>query len=87
MSGGAADAALMKFTKCLADEGAPYGVRSNAISPGFTKTEWWEGILVGAGAIMGVTPDQAKKKLLGTMPLGRPAEPEENANVVVFLAL
>ena len=34
LTGGSADAALMHFTKAIADEGAPYGIRSVGINPG-----------------------------------------------------
>lgn len=84
--GGAADGALMNFTKSLADEVAKDGIRVNAISPGFTRTERWEILVAGSGAMMGVAPDVAERHLLSTMPLGRPAEMTEIASVALFLA-
>ncbi|WP_169546444.1 SDR family oxidoreductase [Sneathiella aquimaris] len=83
--GGAGDGALMNFTKSLADDVAAFGVRVNAISPGFTRTERWEVLVAGSGAMMGVSPEQAEKALLSSMPLGRPAEMEEIASTVLFL--
>lgn len=83
--GGAGDGALMNFTKSLADDVASQGVRVNAVSPGFTRTERWKTIVAGAGAMHGVAPDQAERALLTTMPLGRPAEMQEIASAVLFL--
>lgn len=86
MIGGAGDAVLMNFTKGLADELAKDGVRVNSVSPGFTKTENWDLIVLGVGAMMGAKPEDAETTLLSTMPMGRPAQPTEIANVVTFLA-
>lgn len=86
MIGGAGDAVLMNFTKGLANELAKDGVRVNAVSPGFTQTENWDLIVLGAGAMMGAKPEDAEATLLSTMPMGRPAQPAEIANVVTFLA-
>lgn len=84
--GGAADAALINFTKGLANEVAADGVRVNAISPGFTRTERWDALVRGSGRMMQVAEADAEQSLLSTMPLGRPALPHDIANAVVFLA-
>lgn len=85
MIGGAADAALMNFTKGFADEIAKDGVRVNSISPGFTKTERWEEILVNVGRMNGVAPEKAEELLISSMPLGRAAEMSEIAKTALFL--
>ncbi|MFC4243408.1 SDR family NAD(P)-dependent oxidoreductase [Gryllotalpicola reticulitermitis] len=71
---GSTKAALVLLTKAWADEFGPSGVRVNAVSPGPTRTE--------GTAVMGDGLDQ----LAQTLPLRRPAQPEEIAAAVGFLA-
>lgn len=86
MIGGAANAALLNFTKALADEGAPHGILVTGVNPGPIRTERWEGILVRWGAAKGVTPLEAERQILNGVPLKRPGTADEVANLVVFLA-
>ena len=86
MIGGAANAALLNFTKALADEGAPHGILVTGVNPGGIRTERWEGILVKWGAAKGVTPAEAERDILKSVPLRRPGTAEEVANLVIFLA-
>ena len=62
------------FTKALAKEVAPFGVRVNAIAPGFIETE----ILSGFN-------EEQMKKITETIPLGRVGSVEEVAGVVEYL--
>jgi NAD(P)-dependent dehydrogenase (short-subunit alcohol dehydrogenase family) len=86
MIGGVADAALMNFTKALANDVVATGVRVNAVSPGFVRTERWSSIAIGAGRMLGAREEDAEKVLMSTMPMGRPAEMNEIAKAVAFLA-
>jgi 3-oxoacyl-[acyl-carrier protein] reductase len=86
MIGGAANAALLNFTKGLADEGAPHGILVTGVNPGGIRTERWDGMLAKWGAAKGVTPDEAERQIMQGVPLRRPGTPEEVANLVVFLA-
>jgi 3-oxoacyl-[acyl-carrier protein] reductase len=72
----AAKAAIIAFTKSLALEVAPYGVRVNAIAPGLTAT---------ARVMTGHT-EAEWRRLSETIPMGRAAEPNEIAEAVGFLA-
>lgn len=63
------------FTKALAKEVSPYGVRVNAVAPGFIDTEILSGI-----------KDDYRAKVLAQIPFGRIGEPKEVAAVVSFLA-
>ena len=71
---GSSKAALVLLTKSWAAEFGPAGVRVNAISPGPTRTE--------GTAPMGEAVDQ----LAAAGPAGRPAQPEEIAAAIAFLA-
>ena len=86
MIGGAANAALLNFTKALADEGAPHGILVTGVNPGGIRTERWDGMLQKWGAAKGVTPADAEREILKGVPLKRPGTSDEVANLVVFLA-
>mgnify|MGYP001791429842 CR=1 FL=1 len=71
----AAKAGLIGFTKSLARELGPRGVRVNAVAPGYVITDMTSEL-----------PDEMKAKILENTPLGRLATPEEIASVIAFLA-
>ncbi len=70
----AAKAGLLGFTKTAAQELARYGITVNAICPGFIETDMVANI-----------PEEAREKLLKTVPLGRFGQPEEVACAVRYL--
>ncbi len=85
----AAKAALNAYSKSLANEVAPYGVRVLSVLPGMVKTPLMEEYLEGLAASMKISREEALQVLTakaGNLPLGRMAEPEEIANMVAFLA-
>jgi len=86
MIGGAANAALLNFTKALADEGAPHGILVTGVNPGGIRTERWDAMLVKWGAAQGVSPEEAERRIMQGVPLRRPGTPDEVANLVAFLA-
>jgi len=67
---------IITFTKGLAKELAPFGVRVNAVSPGVIDTHYHEQFS---------TPEMMKGYVAG-IPLGRVGTPEEVASVICFLA-
>ncbi len=84
-----AKAALAAYSKGLANEVAPSGVRVNSVAPGFIRTDAAERFLARHMRESGLSREAALEELmrsLGGIPLGRPAEPEEVAEVIAFLA-
>lgn len=86
MMGGTANAALINFTKALADLGARSNVLVTAVSPGPVKTERWDNLVRQQAAAAGKDVEAYAKEQSATMPLGRIALPEEVADLVCFLA-
>lgn len=71
----AAKAGIIGFTKSLALETAKKGITVNAIAPGFVRTPMVEKI-----------PKEVLAKIVEGIPVGRLAETQEIARVVLFLA-
>jgi 3-oxoacyl-[acyl-carrier protein] reductase len=84
--GGAANAALVNFTKGLADLGAKSNILVTAVSPAATRTERWDAMIVRQAEALGKTVEQVRAESEGAYPLGRIALPEDVADLVVFLA-
>ena len=71
----ASKAGLIGLTKSLARELCGYGVRVNAIAPGFIRSQMTD-----------VLKDEVKEQILSQIPLKAMGEPEDVAAAVVFLA-
>jgi NAD(P)-dependent dehydrogenase (short-subunit alcohol dehydrogenase family) len=85
----AAKAALANYSKGLSKEVSPKGVRVVRVSPGWVETDGAVGLVNELAATRGTDYDGARKMLmdsLGGIPIGRPAKPEEVADLVAFLA-
>ena len=85
----AAKSALATYSKGLANEVAPAGVRVNTVAPGWIRTDGSEGMIarrMNEGGIARETALVDLMQTLGGIPLGRPAEPEEVADAITFLA-
>ncbi len=86
LAGGAANAALLLATAGLAYAYASKGVRVVGVSPGVTKTERVAQGLAAEAKRANISEEQAYRQMIARLPMGRPAEPEEIADIVVFAA-
>lgn len=84
--GGAANAALVNFTKGLADLGAASGILVTAVSPAATRTERWDQLMVQQAQGSGRSVEDVRAEAERAYPLGRIARPEDIADLVCFLA-
>jgi NAD(P)-dependent dehydrogenase (short-subunit alcohol dehydrogenase family) len=71
----AAKAAIIAFTKAVAQEVAPAGIRVNCIAPGWIDTP-----------ILNNLPEEMRSQMTQMTPLGRIGSPDEVASVALFLA-
>ena len=86
LAGGAANAALMLATAGLANAYASQGIRVNAINPGLTRTDRLQEGMAADARLQGIETEEAMNRAMAKIPMGRMAEPEEIARVVLFLA-
>ena len=85
----AAKAALTTYSKALAKELGPKGIRVTSISPGWIYTEASEKMVNRIAESGGISAEAAKQSVLdslGGIPIGRPAWPWEVAELAAFLA-
>jgi NAD(P)-dependent dehydrogenase (short-subunit alcohol dehydrogenase family) len=83
---GAANAAGINVAASMAEQYAPFGIRVNTVNPGPVNTGRWDGLEKAFARDKGVSQEEAHELAVASIPLGRIAEPEEVADLVVFLA-
>ncbi len=83
---GVANAGLINFTMGLAQEEARYGIRVVGVNPAPVETRRLQYVFETEARVLGVSVEEARRRWLSHVPLGRAAAPEEIANVIVFLA-
>ena len=86
LAGGSANAALMLATAGLGAAYAGKGVRVVAVNPSLTETDRVAEGLAAEARLANVPVDEARRRSVARLPLGRMASPEEIADAVVFLA-
>ena len=85
----AAKAALSNYSKGLSKEVSPKGIRVVRVSPGWVETEAAVGLVTELARKTSTDYEGARQGLmnsLGGIPIGRPARPQEVADLVAFLA-
>ncbi len=73
--------AVVNFTRTVAAEAGPYGVRANAVCPGFIETSLGEAFFAQQD-----DPGKARKRMEAQYPLKRLGKPEEVADAIAYLA-
>jgi NAD(P)-dependent dehydrogenase (short-subunit alcohol dehydrogenase family) len=84
-----AKGALNTYSKSISKEVSPKGVRVVRVSPGWIDAPGANGLALRIADEAGISYDDAVNvimKSLGGIPLGRPAAPEEVADLIAFLA-
>ena len=84
----AAKAALATYSKGLANELAPHGIRVNTVAPGATQTDGANRLIDSISHGQGIDHEAALQQImdsLGGIPIGRPNQPEEVAELIAFL--
>ena len=78
--------AVVGFTQGAARETAKYGIRINAVCPGFVKTSMQEREVEWEAKLRSISPKEVIDEYIAQTPLGRLEEPEDVAKVILFLA-
>jgi meso-butanediol dehydrogenase / (S,S)-butanediol dehydrogenase / diacetyl reductase len=79
-------AGLIMLAKCVAHDYGRQGVRANAVCPGWVRTPMGDHEMDEVARAQGTDREGAYARAHRRHPLGRPAQPEEIADVIAFLA-
>jgi NAD(P)-dependent dehydrogenase (short-subunit alcohol dehydrogenase family) len=83
--GGSVNAALLSFTKAIAEVGVKDGIQINAVNPGFVRTDRLRKRLESSAADLGVTTIEAERAIVREAKVSRLGEPEDIAHLVTFV--
>jgi len=86
LTASAANAADLAVTSALAEQYGSRGIRINAVNPGPVATERWDRLVAAYARDKGLSLEEAHRRAVQSIPLGRICTPEEVAHVVVFVA-
>jgi len=84
--GGAVNAGMANFARQAAKEVAGSGITINVVDPGSTRTARWERGLDQLQEQHGLNREEAEARASARLPLRRPVEPAEIADLVLFLS-
>lgn len=82
----ASKGAVISLTKTAAQQLGPHNITVNAVCPGVTQTEMYQAIAEVNAAKEGISVDEVLKRVAETIPLRRVSQPEDIADMVLFLA-
>ena len=82
---GITNSGIAAYTKSLADDVAADGILVNCIHPGSTLTQRQMQLIDERAAREGISPDEVMQRTVANIPIGRMVQPEDIANLVVFL--
>ncbi len=77
---------VIGLTQAMAKELSPYKITCNAVCPGYVATPMQERELVWEAKLRNMTPQAVKQSYVDDTPLGRVENPQDVANLVLFLA-
>ncbi len=77
---------LLGLMRSVAQDGGAHGITSNAVLPGWVRTEMAERSAKSEAAERGITADQVWEERAALYPPGRVATPQEVAEMIAFLA-
>jgi NAD(P)-dependent dehydrogenase (short-subunit alcohol dehydrogenase family) len=81
-----AKAGLVMLTQCVAVDYGPRGVRANCVCPGWVRTPMADASMDELAEAKGVDRESAYARVTSHVPLKRPGDPAEIADVVAWLA-
>ena len=84
--GGSVNAALLSFTKAMADAGVRDGVQVNAINPGAIRTDRYQTRMARLAAERGMDFASTEREFVQAENITRIGEPEDVAGLVAFVA-
>ncbi len=79
-------AAVANWARSLAMDVGTAGITVNNVLPGYTDTDRLKSLISSMADSGNVSEEEVRNSLIGNVPLGRLAEPVEQANLIAFLA-
>jgi 3-oxoacyl-[acyl-carrier protein] reductase len=77
---------MANWTRTLAGELGGFAITANLIMPGSTRTQRLESIIAGRAKRSGSSVEEVEASMIGKIPAGRFAWPQEIAAVIAFIA-
>jgi len=82
----ASKGAVISLTKTAAQQLGPHNINVNAVCPGIVRTEMFEGIIKIVSETEGLSLEEVEARAVASVPLRRANEPQDIADMIVFLA-